>query len=375
VAIKAHLEVLAKGIASWNKWRSRNPTINPNLSYERLPLENLNNINLQNANLQGVTASRISLRGANLSGASLIDTVVTDSDLTDANLSRAFLHKTDFSRCTLRRADLSSVYGYRVKFDDSILSGARLSDANLEWSDLTGVSLPRANLSRCNLTCVRMIGTDLRRAVLSGSTVYGISLWSAKLEGAQQRNLLISQRGDPAITVDDIELAHFLYQVLKYDKVRWFLDTITSKAVLLLGRFTPRRKKVLDQIRDRLREEGYTPVVFDFLGPEDRDVTETITTLARMSRFVVADLTDPASIPKELEAIAPRVPVPIQPLIQGTQRAYSMFKDYWKYPWVLELKRYQNEKALMADFAATVTKQAEVKAAALASKRGLGRNR
>jgi hypothetical protein len=162
--------------------------------------------------------------------------------------------------------------------------------------------------------------------------------------------------------VDDIELAHFLYQMLEYDKIRRVLDTITSKAVLLLGRFTPKRKRVLDRIRDRLRDEGYSPMVFDFAVPLDRDITETITTLARVARFIVADLTDPASIPKELEAIAPRVAIPIQPLIQGTQQPYSMFQDYWKYSWILELKRYRNETSLMADFAPTVTGPAEAKA-------------
>ena len=127
-----------------------------------------------------------------------------------------------------------------------------------------------------------------------------------ELTGAEQRDLVITEAGKPAITVDDLELAHFVYQILKYDTVRRVLDTVTSKTVLLLGRFTPKRKRVLYRIRDRLREGGYSPVVFDFSGPDDRDVTETITTLARLCRFIVADLTEPSSIPKELEAIAPR---------------------------------------------------------------------
>jgi hypothetical protein len=60
-------------------------------------------------------------------------------------------------------------------------------------------------------------------------------------------------------------------------------------------------------------------------------LTETVSLLARMARFIIADLTDPSSIPKELEAIVPDLAVPVQPLLEGESRPYVMFKDYWKY--------------------------------------------
>jgi len=46
-----------------------------------------------------------------------------------------------------------------------------------------------------------------------------------------------------------------------------------------------------------------------------------------MARFIVADLTEPSSIPKELEAIVPGLAVPVQPLLEGASRPYSMFRD------------------------------------------------
>ena len=45
------------------------------------------------------------------------------------------------------------------------------------------------------------------------------------------------------VTVDDLEVAQFVYLLLHNEKVRRVIDTITSKVVLILGRFSiPERK-------------------------------------------------------------------------------------------------------------------------------------
>jgi len=103
--------------------------------------------------------------------------------------------------------------------------------------------------------------------------------------------------------------------------------------------FTDQRKAVLDALREELRKQNYLPILFDFDVPATRDITETVSLLARMSRLIIADLTDPSSIPKELEAIVPGLAVPVQPLLEGSSRPYAMFKDYWKYEWVLPVYR------------------------------------
>jgi hypothetical protein len=201
------------------------------------------------------------------------------------------------------------------------------------------------------------VRTDLTGADLTGCRVYGVSAWDLKLDGAKQQNLVMAEkqnlpweelkqlaRGEtgpaprlaapgeflsflgvkepdmPAITVDNIEVAQFIYLMLNNQKVREVIDTITSKAVLILGRFTEERKPVLEALRQELRQRKYLPILFDFAVPATRDITETVSLLARMARFIIADLTDPSSIAKELEAIVPHLAVPVQPVLQVGHR-------------------------------------------------------
>jgi hypothetical protein len=73
----------------------------------------------------------------------------------------------------------------------------------------------------------------------------------------KQQNLFITDRYQPVITVDNIKVAQFIYLLLNSQEIREVIDTITSKAVLILGRFSDERKPVLDAIRDELRKHDY----------------------------------------------------------------------------------------------------------------------
>jgi pentapeptide repeat protein len=262
------------------------------------------------------------------------------------------------------RPDLSG-----ANLNGANLSGAKLSEANLSGAHINGAHLNGANLNGAYLLGAALVETDLRDADLTGCHIYGTSAWSLKLERTKQQNLVITRENEPEITVDNIEVAQFVYLLLHNEKIRDVIDTITSKVVLILGRFTDERKAVLDALREELRKRDYLPILFDFNVPATRDITETVSLLARMARFIIADLTDPSSIPMELEAIVPNLAVPVQPLLEGSSRPYAMFKDYWKYEWVLPVCRYEGLEPLLATLADKVIAPAEGKVQALQEKR------
>ena len=183
----------------------------------------------------------------------------------------------------------------------------------------------------------------LEGANLTGCTVYGISAWNINLTGAQQSDLVITADNEPVITVDKLEVAQFIYLLLHNEKIRHVIETITSKAVLILGRFTPERKAVLDAIREELRKRDRLPILFDFTPPTGPTLLETVLTLAHMARFIIADLTDAKSILQELTAIVPYSPtLVVQPIILASQEEPGMWDFFRRFPWVLEPYRYHS---------------------------------
>jgi len=149
--------------------------------------------------------------------------------------------------------------------------------------------------------------------------------------------------------VDDLEIAQFIYLLLNNDKFRKVIDQVSSKMVLILGRFTEERKQVLECVRAALRQHNYLPVLFDFEKPANRDLTETIGILAHLARFIIADITSPRSVPQELERIVPDLPnVPIQPIIYSSDEEYGMIEHYKHYQWFLECFRYDNVDMLIS---------------------------
>jgi hypothetical protein len=162
-----------------------------------------------------------------------------------------------------------------------------------------------------------------------------------------------------SLPVDNIECAHVIEMLANNDKIGEILRLASRRLVLLLGRFEGEQSLVLDALKDALPMHDYAPIKFDFDQGRDRDLVETVTTLATLSRFVIADLTEPRSVPLESHAIVPDIAIPFVPIVRG-QRPFSMFSSLQrKYFWVLPTIVYRSEKQLVGSLKESIIDPAE----------------
>lgn len=427
MADQEQLAQLQEGKINWNKWRRQNPKKridlsgamlmgadleeanlhDANLSGANLHGANLNNANFERANLRGINLQGANLRRANLraadlrganleeanleeaklsnakpsgailskanlSNAKLSGVILTGSNLQGANLLGANLQAAILTRADFRRANLSDTNFRGADLQGANLHGADLRRADLSGQDLSNKDLREANLSGANLSKTLLLGTNFTNAILTDCIIYGIAAWNVQLDGAIQKNLIITQEHEAIITIDNLKVAQFIYLMLNNAEIRDIIDTLVTKTVLILGRFTPERRVILNALKEEIRKHNYTPVVFDFEKPASRDLTETVSILAHLARFIIVDLTDPSSAPHEMATVIPHTVVPVQPLLfqkplmsdgQAMERhEYALFEDLRRrYHWVLPTFRYQDSTQLLTSLQERVITPAEQK--------------
>jgi hypothetical protein len=121
--------------------------------------------------------------------------------------------------------------------------------------------------------------------------------------------------------------------------------------------------RVLNRLRDELRKRDYVPIVFNFDKTETKDFTETVRLLAGLSKFVMADVTNPKSALLELQATVPEIMVPFQPIIEESQEPFAMLMGLWvkHRDWVFDPVYCFSVDALVASFDKEIIAPAEAR--------------
>lgn len=292
---------------------------------------------------------------AQMQGGKLWEAHLYGASFRKANLQTAYLGGAFLRTADLSEADLRGAFLDKAHLEYANLAGACLEGANLSGAFLRGSDLRHADLRGANLEGAQLIATEVDETVLSDSHIYGIAVWDLKGTPREQKGLRVTSGDGATITTDSLEVAQFIHLLLRRDKLRNVIDSITSKAVLIIGRFTPERKVILDGLAAELRRHNLLPIIFDFDRSTSRDVTETIKTLAGLSFFVIADITNPKSAPLELQATVPDYQIPFVPIIEHGEAPFAMFVDLAnKYDWVLDTVTYRSLDTLRRSFQAGV---------------------
>lgn len=209
-----------------------------------------------------------------------------------------------------------------------------------------------------------MVETNLVDAVLTGCRIYGVSVWDVKLsEGTKQQNLVITDRGELVVTIDDLEIAQFIYLLLRNEKLRRVIDNITSKVVL-----ASRPRERWSSTCCRTNFAGATTY-----RSSSTSRSRAVGQLMKPSRclrawrgFVIADISDAKSVLQELRGFVPNCPtLPVQPIIEAAQEEPGMFDFFRKFPWFLEVQRYDTPVQLLAHLADKVISPLEAEVARL----------
>ena len=114
------------------------------------------------------------------------------------------------------------------------------------------------------------------------------------------QHILDAARGQIPLMVDDIEMAQFVYYLSSHKKMRNMINILNSKGELLLGQFKDGGLERLYKLRDWLKARNYTPMIFDFDRHANLDYTETVITVAGLSKFILADLTGLLTISRQV---------------------------------------------------------------------------
>jgi hypothetical protein len=93
--------------------------------------------------------------------------------------------------------------------------------------------------------------------------------------------------------------------------------------------------------------------------------------LAGLSRFVIADNTNPRSPPLELQATVPECMVPFVPILEKGQPPFAMFQNLWMKhrEWVLEPIHHTSVPGLVRGLDAAIVRRALLRSAELMARK------
>jgi uncharacterized protein YjbI with pentapeptide repeats len=366
VGRRPHGKVLQKAVSerdlyAWNAWRRRHRKERLDLRRIVIRGKYLGGLDLSNCVLDGAELERTDLRSADLRGSSFRRTDLSLSNLGGAQCDGASFHDTN----------LFAVYAGGCSFTGSTFRGAHLAEANLLQANFTDATFVNTDFERARLD----------RAVLKGTTIRACNLGHASFVDTRLEDTLIADCAAPyvnakririgadveqrelflghtiravgaglysrRITASDLRMASFLGELEMPNCLTHLINAGNDYLVLILGRFSNEGRGVLQALERNVWSCGRIPLVFDFAGPTQRKLVDAVRFFACLSQFIIVDLSNPRSVPFELQAVVPQLAIPLVPVIRRGSEPFAMFSDLTRtYPWVLPVLSYSSARQI-----------------------------
>jgi uncharacterized protein YjbI with pentapeptide repeats len=315
--------------------------------------------NLHQADFTSAYFRSLDLSGTNLAGAQLDFAEFHHVDLRETNLSHANLCGARLHEANLQGANLQGAFLGCANLVDAHLSHANLTNAYLVAAKLYGADCCDAHFQGANLSRANLVWANLTRAILTNCRIYGISAWNIQVEGAVQKNIILTDEGQPTITIDDVRIAQFVHLYLTSQEIRAIVNSFTTRVVLTLMHPTTEHQHMLEALGKALRLSHYHLLLFDVTTLSSQKDLDVLDSLVSLARFLLVDL--PA-----LPPVTNKASIGLQPLVMDAniQDEETVLKDLkHHYHWILPTVHLKDMAALQAWLAEQVFAPLEEKTA------------
>jgi uncharacterized protein YjbI with pentapeptide repeats len=202
-----HLEILKKGVETWNTWRMQELDFTPDLRNAQLDEYQLGHINFRTTNLSGAQLNNAQLNGANLEyaildAANLQEAKLVGANLKYANLNYAQLEKANLSSAQLEGASLqvcrlAGANLQRASFDAaSRLDSATFSNPLHGFASLADIRWGETNLAVADWASASLLGEETKARKTNWNDDYRIAVRAYRQLAVALREQGLNEEGD-----------------------------------------------------------------------------------------------------------------------------------------------------------------------------------
>jgi len=197
-----YIAEIRRGSESWNDFRKTVNGAKPILRNINFATQFPNQSNVYNLpELENFNFSNCDFHSSSFRNGSYINCVFDFSSINFSDLVDAYFYNCTFKNSSLRVSKIGSAHFINCNFENS-----DLSYCSAEKTDFTG-----SVFKNTRLEYIRFVKCNFSDTKINYCFFYGTSTWDIIADDSIQQDIVITSNDDNLITVDNIELAQFIY--------------------------------------------------------------------------------------------------------------------------------------------------------------------